>query len=363
VPAYIETRTRIIALAATAATATALVLVIAGGPAVATFAVSSVALASLAAIVGDGTDQLSARLGSGATGVLQSALGNLPEFFIAVFALQAGLVDVVRSALIGSILANSLLVLGLAFLAGGLRHGVQKFGSAQTRMMSMLLMLAVAAMVVPTVAALPGGPDYGHETQISLVVSLVLLVVFAASVPFSIGANERPHVGANAGLVAAGEVWPLGPALAVLAAAGLGAAVVSDWFVDALRPAMQTLGMSESFAGLVVVAIAGNAVENVVGIKAMLQDKGDLAVSLILNSSLQVALALTPVLVIGSLLMGGAALTLIVSPLLATALALSAVLAVMTVDDGESTWLEGLALVGLYVIIAASVWWGAPITA
>ena len=112
-----------------------------------------------------------------------------PEFFIGIFALRAGLVDVVRSALVGSILANTLLVLGLAFMAGGLRHGAQKFGSGQTRMMSTLLVLAVAAMAIPTIATLPGGPDHGHETELSVVVSIVLLVVFAASIPFSIGAG------------------------------------------------------------------------------------------------------------------------------------------------------------------------------
>ena len=119
--------------------------------------------------------------------------------------------------------------------------------------------------------------------------------------------------------------------------------------------------MSEAFAGLVVVAIAGNAVENVVGIQAMLADKGDLAISVILNSSLQVALALTPVLVLASLFLGGATLTLVVSPLLVAALALTAFLAALVVIDGESTWLEGVALIGLYVILAASVWWGQPI--
>jgi Ca2+:H+ antiporter len=192
------------------------------------------------------------------------------------------------------------------------------------------------------------------------VVSIVLLVVFAASIPFSIG-KGGPVVGADERFVLADKLWPIGVTLAVLVAAGVGAAFVSDWFVDALAPTMETFGMSQSFAGLVVVAIAGNAVENFVGIRAMLADKGDLAISLILNSSLQVALALTPILVIGSLLLGGATLTLVVSPLLVAALALATLLAAFVVIDGESTWLEGLALVGLYVIVAASVWWGAPI--
>ncbi len=359
---YLETRTRIIAVVAISATLGALAGRFFAISPVAVFALSGLALAGLAAMVGEGTDQLSERFGPGATGVLQSALGNLPEFFIGVFALRAGLVDVVRAALIGSILANTLLVLGLAFIAGGLRHGVQKFGGDQTRTMSTLLLLAVAAIAIPTIASAPGGPDRGHETEISVVVSLVLLVVFTASIPFSIG-KAGPDVGAEEGTVLSDRLWPIGLALVILAAAGIGAAFVSDWFVDALRPAMDTLGMSQSFAGLVVVAIAGNAVENVVGVQAMLADRGDLAISIILNSSLQVALALTPILVLGSVLLGGTTLTLVVSPLLIAALALATLLAAFVVIDGESTWLEGLALVGLYVIIAASVWWGAPIAA
>ena len=276
-----------------------------------------------------------------------------------------------RSALVGSILANTLLVLGLAFIAGGLRHGPQKFGTDQTKMMSTLLVLAVAAMVIPTIATGSGGPAHGHERELSVVVSIVLLAVFAASLPFSISRGSRGMVvgAAESAAVSAGRaaeatragLWPLPLALGTLLAAGLGAAFVSDWFVEALKPAMGSLGMSESFAGLVVVAIAGNAVENVVGIQSMLADRGDLAISLILNSSLQVALALTPALVILSLVLGGTALTLALSPLLIAALALATLLAALVVIDGESTWLEGLALVGLYVIVAASVWWGAPI--
>jgi Ca2+:H+ antiporter len=369
VPAYVETRSRIVAAVAIIASMATLMLRVAGAEGVVVFAVSAVGLAGLAALVGEGTDQLGHRLGPGATGVLQSALGNLPEFFIGIFALRAGLVEVVRSALVGSILANTLLVLGLAFIAGGLRHGPQKFGTDQTKMMSTLLVLAVAAMVIPTIAEAPGGPASGHATELSIVVSLVLLAVFAASLPFSIhrgmvvGAADSSHAETGRSEVGArAALWPVSLAVGTLLAAGIGAAFVSDWFVEALKPAMSSLGMSQAFAGLVVVAIAGNAVENIVGIRAMLANRGDLAISLILNSSLQVALALTPALVILSLLLGGAALTLTLTPLLIAALALATLLAALVVIDGESTWLEGLALVGLYVIIAASVWWGAPIT-
>jgi Ca2+:H+ antiporter len=321
------------------------------------FVVSAVALAGLAGVVGEGTDQLGNRLGPGATGVLQSALGNLPELFIAIFSLRAGLVVVVQTALVGSILANSLLVLGLAFIAGGLRHGVQSFGASRTRMIATLLVLAAAAMAIPTLATAPGAPDSGHEQELSVICAIVLLVVFVASIPFSIGGGP----GASSPPAPVERAWPMRLAVGLLLVAAVGAAFVSDWFVTALTPAMAQLGWSEAFVGLVVVAIAGNAVENVVGIQAALRNEADLAVSLILNSSLQVALALTPALVLISLVIGGTPLTLVLSPLLVAALALSAILGALVVDDGKSTWLEGLALAGLYVIVAASVWWGPAI--
>jgi len=267
-------------------------------------------------------------------------------------------VVVVQTALIGSILANTLLVLGLAFLVGGLRHGTQTFHAPSVRTMATLLLLAVAALAIPTLATAPGEPDAGHQVDLSVIVSIVLLVVFAASVPFSL----RGGPGAHAELEEpSGTSWPIGVAIGVLVAGGVGAALTSDLFVEALKPTMASLGLSEAFVGLVVVAIAGNAVENIVGIQAAAANKTDLATSLILNSSLQVAIALTPALVLISLVIGGGALTLVLTPLLLGAVVLAAVLAAVIVFDGESNWLEGLALLGLYVIIAASVWYGPPI--
>jgi Ca2+:H+ antiporter len=361
--ALVDRRTRILVAIAAAATGVSFVLVFAGATPVATFAATAVALALLAALVGEGTDELGARLSPAATGILQSALGNLPELFIAIFSLQAGLVAVVQSALIGSILANSLLVLGAAFIVGGLRHGTQRFGAGQSRAIASLLLLSVAALVIPTLATQPGAPDAGHAPELSVVVSIVLLVVFAASVPFSLAGagGQAPRTAAT---VEAQRVpWPAWLSVGLLTVAAIAAAFVADWFVEALRPAMATLGMSEAFAGLVVVALAGNAVENVVGIQAAARNHAELAVSLILNSSLQVAVALTPALVLLSMVIGAAPLTLVVTPLLAGSVALSALLTAFIVFDGESNWLEGLALVGLYAIIAASVWWGPAIGA
>ncbi len=356
-PALLGRRNMVFVIVALAATAITLVLRVGDASEVAIFIVAAVALASLASVVGAGTDQIGQRLGPGTTGVLQSALGNLPELFISLFALQAGLVVVVKTALVGSILANSLLVMGLAFLLGGARHGTQRFSASQPRLISTLLVLAVAAFVIPTLATAPGAADEGHARDLSVVVAIVLLVVFVGSIPFSIGGGLGPVEGEARDEAA----WPIALSIGLLAISGLLAAFVADWFVEALRPAMASLGIAEEFAGLVIVAIAGNAVENVVGVQMALKNKVELSISLIQNSSLQVALALAPVLVLASAFIGPEPMTLILSPLLVAAVALSALLGALVAIDGESNWLEGLALIGLYVIIAASVWWGHPV--
>jgi Ca2+:H+ antiporter len=350
----------LIGLAAVAGLITLLLELVDGNPTL-TFVASAIALAGLAGLVGEGTEQLGGRFGPGLTGVLQSALGNLPELFIGIFSLQAGLIVVVQSALIGSILANSLLVLGLAFVFGGLKNGTQTFGVQPVRMIATLLVVAVAALMIPTLATAPGAPDAGHAKDLSVIVAVVLLVLFAASIPFSVSGG--PGASAIESDAEAGTAWPIQLALGILVVAAAGSALVSDWFVGSLRPALAQLGISEAFAGLVIVAIAGNAVENVAGVQQALRNKADLAISLILNSSLQVALALIPALVLISVLVGGPALTLVTSPLLIGALGLSVILGAFIVFDGESSWLEGLALIALYVIIAASVWFGPPIQA
>ena len=338
-----------------------LALRVAGSNEVAVFVVAAVTLGALAGLVGEATDELGSRLGPASTGVLQSALGNLPELFISLFALRAGLVVLVQTALIGSILANSLLVLGLAFLAGGWRHGLMRFDAAPVRTIAVMLVLAVAALVIPTVATSPGGPDQGHAAEISVFVSVVLLVIFAASIPYSLRGGLGASVPESS--IDAADRWPMRTMVVVLAGAAVGAAFMSDWFVEALRPAMATLGLSEAFVGLVIVAIAGNAVENVAGIQAALKGRIDLGISLIQNSSLQVAIALTPVLVLASLFVSPVALTLALSPTMLVAMAMAAVLGALVVFDGEVTWLEGLMLIGLYLVIAASVWYGPPVAA
>ena len=320
------------------------------------FVVAGMAIALLATLVGRSVDQLGDRLGAGATGVLQSALGNLPELFVCIFALRAGLIEVVQAAVIGSILGNILLVLGLAFLVGGLRHGTQQFNSERAHTINAMMLLAVAAMLIPSLTHTLHTPAAAHEHALSDVAAVVLLIVFVCSVPASV---RRSSEELDAGREASNEGrWPVALALAMLAITGVLAAFVSDWFVHALQPAIQTLHISETFAGLVIVAIAGNAVENVVGIQLAARNQADYALSVILNSPLQIALVLAPALVLLSYVVGGAAFTLVFPPALVAVVVASVIAVTFVIADGKSFWLEGAALLGLYVVIATSFWWG-----
>lgn len=320
------------------------------------FLVSAIALATLASVVGHSTEQLGNYLGPGPTGILQASVASLPELFVSFFALQAGLVTMVQSAIVGSILANTLLIMGLAFLFGGLKNGTQKFGSEKPRAIVILMVLAVSALVVPTLADAIHTPAEAHEETLSIASAIVLLAVFAASIPFSWRGGP---IGEKVSAQDLDEKpWPMSRAITVLIVAGIVTAFVSDWFVQALEPTMEAWGISEAFAGLVIVAIAGNAVENVVGIRLAIKNKTDYAISVLMNSSLQVALALTPILILLSYFFTPVWLTLVLPPLLVVALFLAAILSALIVYDGESNWLEGVALVGLYLMIAISFWWG-----
>ena len=325
-------------------------------PALATFAVAAVALAGIAYLIGELTDQLGNHLGPAATGIVQSAVGNLPELFVCIFALRAGLITVVQASLIGSILSNALLVLGLAFVAGGWRYGTLRFGGEAPRMIASLLMLAVAALVLPTFAHELHLPAGEHEQALAVVCAIVLLLVYAISIRAMLTQGERTiPAEAHQHATAPGRSPP--PSSSSPSPA-LGAALVSEWFVDALEPAIEALGISQAFAGLVIVAIAGNAVEHAVGIQLAWRGKAELAVSVVLNSALQVAVALVPILILVSFFIGGTPFTLAIPPLLAIAVGLAVLVVTIVTVDGEADMVDGAALCGLYVIIAALFWWG-----
>lgn len=329
---------------------------VSGGPVLA-FIFSAVAVAMLASLVGRSVEQLGDRFGPGATGVLQSALGNLPELFISLFALKAGLVMVVQAALIGSILANLLLVMGLCFVAGGLKHGPQKLDSKRAQSITVLMILSMAALVLPSLAAYVHAPAGTHENQLSLITAIVLLVLFVFTLPASLKKGGT-QLSSQQNIETETPRWPLALAITLLAGAAGAAAFVSDWFVHALEPAMRQLNISDAFAGLVVIAIAGNAIENVVGIQLALKNQSEYAFSVVINSPLQIALVLAPLLVILSQLLGFAPLTLVFPPMLILSVVIAVIMSAFITFDGESNWIEGAALIAVYMIIASSFWWG-----
>lgn len=341
------------------------------------FIVAALALATLASLVGRSVEALGDRLGPSATGVLQSALGNLPELFVILFALKAGLFGVVKATLVGSILANVLLILGLAFVVGGVKHGRQRFAADDGRRLGLMLTLAVFILAIPTLTSALHTPAESHERAVSVVVSVIMLALFALSLPAALSrrAPDRaehasghsdsasPISASPAGAAAASKVaahgeWPLAMAIGMLAATGIGAAFVSEWFVSALQPAMDTLGINEVFAGLVIVAIAGNAVENVVGIQLAAKNQMDYGVQVILQSPVQIALTVAPIVCLSAAFLGQPGFDLVFSPLLLAVMVMSALVAVLVTFDGESNWFEGAALIALYIAIATAFWWG-----
>jgi Ca2+:H+ antiporter len=330
----------------------------AGASDVVRFVVAGLALAALAAVVGSTIEQVGARLGPGPTALLQSTLGNLPELFVGLFALSDGLTSLVQASLVGSILANVALVLGCAFVAGGLRHGTQRFDPEEPRLNASLLLLVVSALLVPTLADRLGTPAAAHASALSQTCAIVLLLVYAATVPFYLRRRTSTTSALPAPLEHGRRPWPLPLSVGVLALGSLGAALAADWFVEPLQPAIHTLGLSETFTGLVIVAIASNAVEHAAGVRLALRAKPEYVISLTLNSPLQVALLLTPLLVLLSSVVGPSELTLVFPPLMVAALASTALVVGMIIYDGEYTWIEGVALVALYVIIVSAFWWG-----
>ena len=342
--------------------------------AVLSFVVAAIALATLASLVGRSVEALGDRLGPSATGVLQSSLGNLPELFVILFALKAGLYDVVKATLVGSILANVLLILGLAFVVGGVKHGRQRFGADDSRTLGLMLTLAVFILAIPSLTSSLHTPAASHERVVSVVVSVVMLALFALSLPSALARRApaqgeghprsaspivaSPESAAAASRVAAHGEWPLKMAIGMLAATAVGAAFVSEWFVSALQPAMDAIGINEVFAGLVIVAIAGNAVENVVGIQLAAKNQMDYGVQVILQSPVQIALTVAPIVCLAAGFLGQPGFDLVLSPLLLAAMVMSALVAVLVTFDGESNWFEGAALIALYIAIATSFWWG-----
>jgi Ca2+:H+ antiporter len=331
-----------------ALTVVAGVLHYAGVNAVAIFIVSGAALAGLAWVIAIATETVGDRFGPSVTGVLQSTLGNLPELFVVLFAVSAGELVVAKTAIVGSLLANALLVLGLSIAAGSRQanDGVMRFRARLPIDTATLLLLAVFVIALLGVSDQVGDRASRHQVAISVIGAVCLLVVYAAW-RWSYLRAEQPASDEPA----AQRAVSFRTAILLLAAGGVAAALVSDWFVAALDPAVKAIGISKAFTGLVIVGIAVNAVENLVGIWLAPKGKADLAISVIKNSVSQIAVFLFPLLVLLSLFFESH-LTFVLNPIYVIALVLMAIAVWQITGDGKAVLFEGLALVALYVVVA-----------
>ncbi|MBS0267341.1 MAG: calcium/proton exchanger [Proteobacteria bacterium] len=317
------------------------------------FITAALAILPLAAWLGRATEQLADRAGEGVGGLLNATFGNAAELIIALAALQAGLHDVVKATIVGSIVGNILLVLGAAMLAGGMRYREQHFNVAGARAQATMLTLAMIALVIPAAySALVGGQYAGGERALSISISVALLIVYVLFLLFSLWTHPTFFLSSQpADKDAHGEVWSARKAGAVLAICTAAIAWLSEILVGSIEPTAHALGLSDVFVGLFVVAILGNAAEHATAVTAAIKDRMDLSLSIAIGSSVQVALFVAPVLVLASLFIGPDPMDLLFGKGLLLAVFVAVIITGQIAGDGRSDWLKGVQLLAVYLIL------------
>lgn len=330
------------------------------------FAVAALGIIPTAALMGRATEELAERAGPGIGGLLNVTFGNAPELIIALFALNEGLQEVVKASIIGSIIGNVLLVLGAAMIAGGIgRPGkVQSFDRTAASVQATMLFLAGAALLMPAIFEMVEGTglpsvhaeivDYGSTVEhLSLAVACVLIVCYVIGLFFSLkthrnmfnpGADEDEEEGGES------DAWSVRRSVGALAIAGIAVGVMSEILVGSISDASESIGLSEFFIGVIVIAIVGNAAEHWVAVLVAYKGKMDLAVNIAIGSSAQVALFVAPVLVFASFLIGPGPMPLVFNGFELGAILLAALIANAVTQEGESTWFEGVLLLAVYVV-------------
>ena len=337
----------------------AVVLDIAGATATVVFAASALGIIPTAALMGRATEELAARSGPGIGGLLNVTFGNAPELIIALFALGQGLQEVVKASIVGSIIGNVLLVLGAAMLVGGIGREKQTFSRTSASIQTTMLMLAAAALLMPAIFELIEGvglPDPGAEAvhyggtveDLSLAVAIVLMATYVAGLFFSLKTHRdlfNPEYGEE-------DTWGWSTRTSVIALAisGLLVGLMSEVLVGSIEEASHSIGLSEFFVGVIVVAIVGNAAEHWVAVLVAMKNKMDLAVNIAIGSSAQIALFVAPVLVIASFFIGPYPLALVFNGFELGAVMLAILIANYVTQDGESTWFEGVQLLAVYFV-------------
>ncbi len=337
----------------------AVALDVAGVPATVVFATSALGIIPTAALMGRATEELAARSGPGIGGLLNVTFGNAPELIIALFALGKGLQEVVKASIVGSIIGNILLVLGAAMLAGGIGRDKQTFSRTGAGIQTSMLMLAAAALLMPAIFELVEGKGlpspgsaathYGGTVEhLSLAVAIVLIATYALGLLFSLKTHRDIFNPEYEDEDSWG--WSTRTSVLALAFAGVLVGVMSEVLVSSISEASRSIGLSEFFIGVIVVAIVGNAAEHWVAVLVAMKNKMDLAVNIAVGSSAQVALFVAPVLVLASFFIGPFPLALVFNGFELGAILIAILIANYVTQDGESTWFEGVQLLAVYLV-------------
>jgi len=317
------------------------------------FVLSAIGVIPMARYIGQATEVLAHYTGPRIGGLLNATLGNAAELIITIFAIRAGLLELVKASITGSILGNLLLVMGMSMVYGGARHGLQKFNRQQASNNAILLGLAIVALVIPSLFSHSIGPDGSLKVEaLSLGVAGVMIVLYVLGLIFSFKLHQGPLAAAVAEMPQApqGKLWSVRTAVIVLSLATLGVVFLSELLVGAVDAVIAGVGISEFFLGIILIPLIGNVAEHLVAVQVAGQNKMDLSVEISVASSLQIALFVAPVLVFISLLMGNP-LTLIFNQFELIALIAGVLIAAMVSADGESNWLEGAELLAVYAIL------------
>jgi Ca2+:H+ antiporter len=317
------------------------------------FVAAGIAILPLAGWMGRATEHLAERMGEGVGGLLNATFGNAAELIIALAALRAGLYDVVKASIVGSIVGNVLLVLGAAMLAGGIRHREQKFNAEGARAQATMLTLAAIAFILPAAyqLALGSGPKTGL-VSLSVAMSIVLLVVYGLFLAFSLKTHASMFAGSHAAEQEgeSHQAWPVSKAAGILALSTVFIAWMSEILVGAIQPAAASVGLSSAFVAIFVVAILGNAAEHATAITVAMKNRMELSLSIAIGSSVQVALFVAPVLVLASLFLGPRPMDLAIPGGFVLIVLLSVLIVGQAAGDGRSDWLKGVQLLAVYLI-------------
>ncbi|MBL8118205.1 MAG: calcium/proton exchanger [Anaerolineae bacterium] len=331
----------------------ALFLELTGGSPTVIFIVAALGIIPLADLIGEATEELAHHTGPKIGGLLNATLGNAAELIITILAIQAGLLELVKASIVGSIIGNLLLVMGLALLLGGWKNGVQKFDPRTSGLNATLLILGVVALVVPSLFDVAIQDNKAAEFGLSEGVAIVMIVLYGLSLLYAFTHAHPETAGAVTREAAVHESkWSVRTALIILGVSTLGIVFMSEALVGAVEHVTESLGLSEFFIGIIIIPLVGNIAEHLVAVQVAIKNKMELSMAVSVGSSLQIALFVAPVLVFITLLMTGEPLLLVFSSFELIAMIATVLVAAFIALDGESNWLEGAMLLAVYIILA-----------